>query len=370
MAKKRADGRVQVSFRTEDGKRHYVYGATKRDAESKKLELMKKLSEGLTTKNITLDKFFATWEDSRKGTIKENTEYLMHAKYVNHIRPALGNCKLAKINFAMCSALQRDLVNKGLKASVVNGIMQLLKSVLKKATDTRMIPFNPMDGIKSLKDTSGKSIKDGSHRYLTRNEKAAFFDAAESTLYYAAFVLMDETGMRCGECMSLSWTDIDWNKSTVSIHRTISKDSDGKPIISEVPKSDAGKRTLRLSDRAVSALKVHRDNMRMLRTVIPFDGLIFSTMDGGINTTANIDAAIYRIVEKVNRRGGKLVRFTAHAFRHGYATDAANSGIPIPQLMYIMGWSDTRQAVRYYHNLENKMMEAMDNIIESRAVNN
>ncbi len=61
MAKKRSDGRVQVSFRTEDGKRHYVYGANKREAEQKKLELMKKLADGVMTRDITLDRFFDAW---------------------------------------------------------------------------------------------------------------------------------------------------------------------------------------------------------------------------------------------------------------------------------------------------------------------
>lgn len=282
----------------------------------------------------------------------------------------LGKYKLSKINFAMCSALQRNLLKKGLKPNVANSIMQLLKSILKKASDTRMIPFNPMNGLARLKDVSGQNIKDGSHRYLTRDEKQEFFDAARSSFYYAAFVLMDETGMRCGECLSLKWSDIDWNRSTVSIHRTISRDKDGKTIISEIPKSSAGKRILKLSDRAVETLKEHRDKMRMITNVVQFDGLIFSKMDGNISTASNIDASIYKVVEKVNRNGGNLKKFTSHAFRHGYATDAANAGLPIQQLMYILGWSDTRQATRYYHDIEDQMMSAMNNVIEARPAIN
>lgn len=91
-------------------------------------------------------------ERSRTAALKIN-----RSKYNNHIRPVLGKIKVQKIEKRAVVKLQQDL-SKKLSASMTNGVIVLLKTVLNAAVDDEILMKNPAASVKPLrKDDRPKS---------------------------------------------------------------------------------------------------------------------------------------------------------------------------------------------------------------------
>ena len=74
----------------------------------------------------------------------------------------------------------------------------------------------------------------------------------------AFYVLALHTGMRRGELLGLKWEDVDLDGSTIRVRRTLTRVDDGKRLALGEPKTKKSRRTVRLTPRAVEALKRHR----------------------------------------------------------------------------------------------------------------
>lgn len=64
-------------------------------------------------------------------------------------------------------------------------------------------------------------------------------------------VMAATTGLRRGELLGLKWSDIDFERGGVSVQRTAQRIR-GEGIVLGEPKTDAGRRTVRLGQRAKS----------------------------------------------------------------------------------------------------------------------
>jgi integrase len=61
------------------------------------------------------------------------------------------------------------------------------------------------------------------------------------------------TGLRRGELLGLKWTDVDLEAGTLAVWRSLDADGTFK-----TPKNRAAERALRLTARALDALKAHK----------------------------------------------------------------------------------------------------------------
>jgi len=79
-------------------------------------------------------------------------------------------------------------------------------------------------------------------------------DAAKGDRLECLYVLAITTGMRQGELIGLQWKDVDLDGGTLQVNRSVYEG-----VVSP-PKTNAGRRTIRLSKLALSALRQHRVN--------------------------------------------------------------------------------------------------------------
>ena len=90
---------------------------------------------------------------------------------------------------------------------------------------------------------------------LTPDQLAAFFQEAKRSGVYELYYLDLATGLRRGELLGLKWTDIDLQRKTMRIQRSIARQNGS---VGEVPlKTKNAYRTLPLSEDAVEVLKEH-----------------------------------------------------------------------------------------------------------------
>ncbi len=363
MAKKktkRADGRYQLGFRI-DGVRYNVCGATRAECEEKKRAMLNKAEQGLSLKdgNIILHDYYERWRERRikSGQVKPSTIYANNRRY-SRIDKTLGHKKLAAIKKDDVYRLQASLV-KDLSSKGTNDTIALLKSILKSAVDERIIPYNPADGVRSVKRTEEETAKN-THRYLSGDEITAFFEAAAGSIYKNLFLFLLLSGMRCGEASALTWADIDEKNNVIHITKSVTRISNKEFVIGSTKTQDS-KRDIELTDELRNVLasqKIQQAGLFGIRAVRD-EQQIFTTLSGGLINQSNTCPVIANICKKAGKAGHQIERFTPHAFRHTFITYELENGVPMNDIARQVGHTNTITLQKYYsHEDPEKMKEA------------
>ena len=351
---RRKDGKIENRF-TVEGQRYSVYGDTADECREKELEKREQIKEKLQFRkaNITVEKFYTEWQEGRKKSVKESTQYTQNRQF-KHIAAELGKKKIVQLEAQDVKHFQRALQKKKdkngeplLSDRGVNLIMSLLDSILAAAVRERIITWNPCEAVMQLKvqETATKTI----HRALSLQETRIFFQYAACSFYCPLFKFLLVTGMRSGEAAALTWNDIDREKGVIHITKTVSRVSDKKVKI-DTPKTAGSVRDIPLTAAALKALEEQRMQYNALfPTVANIERRIFTQTDGkSLLRTANLSPTITMIVRKAQKAGEPLERFGAHAFRDTYATVAIEQGMNPQTLKELLGHSSYKMTMDKY----------------------
>lgn len=74
------------------------------------------------------------------------------------------------------------------------------------------------------------------------------------------------TDLRCGECLSLNWSDIDFDNNTVCIYKTLTYAE--KKRVTTDPKTNNSYCTIKLSNYAKNLLLRHREQQNKEKSVV------------------------------------------------------------------------------------------------------
>src|SRR5262249_52868911 len=133
-------------------------------------------------------------------------------------------------------------------------------------------------------------------RYLTDAQVKQFLAAARQNRLYALFALAVGSGMRQGELLGLAWTDVDFDRATVTVQRSLAQIK-GEVILKE-PKSKRSRRTVKLPRFAIDALHEHRKAMVAEGNVA---APVFSTRNGTHIAKTNLIRKVHKpLIRKAN----------------------------------------------------------------------
>lgn len=127
-----------------------------------------------------------------------------------------------------------------------------IKAIFAFALGNGYITSNPMTGIKPLR----KSVKRPDP--ITREEFPRLIAACATKQNANMWTIAILTGLRHGELCALAWEDIDLIVKRLTVSRNLTPQGLFTP-----PKTEAGKRTIGLTDAAVIALKEQMQLTRM-----------------------------------------------------------------------------------------------------------
>lgn len=337
----------QLSVRDETTgklKRKVVYGKTQKIVREKLDKLKEQKSSGInlvdkpqTIQEIltqAIDYQHATNELSdtsyrrKRETLKIlERYYFVTSKTVDKVTPADITDFLIKIT---------DYSN-----SVISKAYELLNFAFKQAVFKGYINYNPLDNKQQFKRPQSKK----------QNKKVVAFTLAEQKDFISA-LLADErvkykeqmlislfTGARMGEINALTVSDINFSNNTINIVRTISKDSNDRPIIGATTKTYAGLRTLHPTAEIMQIIRQRINN-------IAPDALLFTDKNGRLITTNQVNMEFKRFCKAHNI--GKGYDVNQHMLRHTFATRAIESGMPAPVLQKILGHTDIKTTINTY----------------------
>lgn len=325
--KKRSDGRYRrivngITF----------YGKTAREVERKILEYTAQKEKGRTFEEVAREWWREAYDQLSPTSIRgyrvayQRAVAEMGEMYLNNITAAhvsLYFQKLAKKNFAKSTVKNHKIVlNRIFNYALINGYINNIPS------QGVEIPR----GLK-VKRRTAASVED---------EERIRNTADVWVLPYLALM----TGMRKGELLALKWGDIDFEKNTISVNKSLYYEG-GAHIKS--PKTEAGRRIVPLLSSLKTVLTPLRGNDE--HYVISDDG------------EHPISQKRFRVLfKKYSETTG--VTATLHQLRKSFATVAVQNNISAKVLQSIIGHKNISTTLDIYAEVRNDAIAEAGKILE------
>jgi integrase len=132
-----------------------------------------------------------------------------------YIRPALGGRLIGTLSQIDIQNLYAQMFERGLSARTIEYANAFLRSAFRQAVRWKMLAEDPCGGV-DLPRVKRKEME-----ALTVEECPRFLEVAETSEWFPLLALALTTGMRPSEYLALKWSDIDWQRGTASVCRTI-----------------------------------------------------------------------------------------------------------------------------------------------------
>jgi integrase len=186
--------------------------------------------------------------------------------------------------------------------------------------------------------------------FFTREQALGIIAAADEP-FKTVFAVAWYTGMRAGEILALTLGDLDFKQKTVRVDK--SADDNTREIRQPKTKSSVAQLPM------PSALEATLRNY-LLHWKPNAGGILFATRNGA--RPRSRDNVVRVGLKPVLRKLG-LPASGLHAFRHGLATELAESSVPITVLQAQMRHADVKTTLKVYaHAIPQTQRDAMEQV--------
>jgi integrase len=363
---KRSDGRwaaaVSLGYIGGKRRRRVIYGRTRKDVAEKLKALHGQQNAGTLrgADKTTLGAYLLGWLSSagitRRASTIENYRNLIET----HIIPQIGHIRLDRVTADDISSLIDALVKEGL-APTAKLARQVLNRAFKDAIRTRKLIYNPVAGTDTPKYQPRKP------QALNDEEARRLLATCEGDRFGIAVHLGLLLALRRGEITALRWSDVDWEKKTISIQRTARRS--GRTRSTNPPKTKASLRLLPLIAGLEETLRSHQvvqDEELALRGIVNQDNLILVSQAGTMYDTSNYLLAFRRIL----KRAGLNETMRPHDLRHSTASLLIGHGVDPRTAASILGHAGTATTMEIYtrgQRIDQKTaLEGLDQLLKQK----
>jgi integrase len=353
--RKRGGWCAQYTVYTSEGrKRRTLYGKTRQQVAAKLSKALADREGGLTfdAGSLTVGEYLVRWlSHSVQDTVSQKTYERYESIVRVHLSPALGRIRLKALTPDHVRGLYREKLDSGLAPRSVLHIHRTLSKSLKQATDDGLIPRNAARSVKPPQPRREEM------QPLSREQVRTLLDTVKGDPMEALYVLAVTSGLRQGEFLALKWEDVDLEGTnpTLAVCRSLSETRGRRSFVT--PKSGRG-RHLRLSSRAVSALRTHRKRQleeRVRKAGLWKDhGLIFPSEVGTPMSGRNL----YRAFKIRVKRASLPQTLRFHDLRHTCATLLLRQGINPKFVQELLGHADISLTLNTYSHVLPDMGDA------------
>jgi integrase len=342
-----------------------VYGQTQNEVKAKLRALGN--PEPVANGPLTVGAYLTAWLEAICPSLAPATCRAYRYIVETHLVPALGAIKLDKLTRAdvgkMLNDARRQSNGTKLTPRTISHLRAVLRAALQQAVDAGTLPRNVAAG-RNLVPKQDSTKED--RVYLTPADVKRLMDAAEAkndrlrALYFAAVNL----GARQGELLGLVWSDMDFDRRIINIHRSLQrvKGPSGRgKLVFHSPKTKHSRRRVRISPPLAAALLAHRERQHVERTLAAGrwkaePDFVFRTTLGtgleGVNVTKLFQATV---------KAAKLPAMRFHDLRHTCASIMLAAGVkPLVVSQQLGHGSVTLTLNTYGHKMPSQDTEAAD----------
>ena len=362
----RKDGRVQSKVYIGNGKYKYVYAANNKELQEKVTELKTKLGKGI---DITADMdTFGYWSDRWIALKKMDVSAKRWRSYESrrHYLDELAHLPIVKIKSAQvqqiivdCATTPSEATGKPLARQTLVNLKNIAVQIFKLAIDNRVMDFNPADGVKVPKETEKET------REPISEEQQLWIRETPHRAQTAAMIML-YAGLRRGEMMALTWSDIDLNAHSINVNKTVVFDGTVGKVVNAT-KTESSTRTVYIPNVLVEYLRnVRREAL-----------LVTSKRDGSAHSEISWRRMWESYMHALNAKygdfgnivpaqvGGKkksgpqklpmiIPTFTPHQLRHTYITMLYLAGVDVLTAKQQAGHADIKTTLGIYTHLDQK----------------
>lgn len=237
--------------RTSEGKRQYqnqTIRGTKSDAQKWLNDALTKKDLGIPTfqTKLSLGEYLGTWLNTvAKPRVSEQT-FANYEWLLDRVITKLGKTRLSQLR---AEDIQKYYGSQ--PTSTARHIHAPLRSALSQAVKWHLIQSNPCDSVELPRHKAREM------QSLTKEEATRLLAVPSKHACLFAFLLT--TGARPSEALALKWTDIDLDKASATIQRTLQWHTTGGFYFAET-KTKGSRLTVPLPTTLVEQLKAHRAN--------------------------------------------------------------------------------------------------------------
>lgn len=366
------------------------------DQYKKKIEYQMSIGIYIDVTKMTFGEFLDYWLNHHGTKLAPKTIESYRSEIKNHIKPRLGNIKLAKlaplhlqelyshlrldgkasVRRRQIEELQKEYdvavkdklpINEqkrikenldrakvrmdvmiktkdcGLSNTTINYHHRIIHKALRQAMKWQMVAQNVADAVEAPKPD------DVEIDYVKRHELEQFIACIKSSIYFAIYMIAIFTGMRQGEILGLNWDCVDFDSGIIKVRLQLQYTvAEGyrfpKPkqkSIRDIPMPLPLNAILRQVRKEQERLKeIYKDKYED-------NNLVFCTPDGRPLNRSLISRNLSRTLKE---HGFKHVRF--HALRHTFATMARAAGVPMEDIQDLLGHTDISTTKNMYTHVE------------------
>jgi integrase len=294
------------------------------------------------TSKLTVEQWLWRWLDGKYVSPLTRERY--HDIIGKAIVPKLGKVELQKLKPLHVKEWLNGYEISGsrsgspLAARTVRNAYIVLHGALQEAVKLDLVARNVAEVVTSPK------VKVDEVEILTAEEIASMLASLSGSRLHPIASLALATGMRRGELLALRWQDVDLDKASIKVERSLEQTRGGLRF--KCPKTKHSRRTISLPPSAVAMLGQHRKEQLELRLQLGMgkpdaDALVFPNHDG-----AAISPNCFSVL------WGKAVpQVTFHALRHSHASALIAGGVDVVTVSRRLGHSSPTITLSVYAHL-------------------
>ena len=342
---KRKDGRWEGRYKcgyNDSGKAKYrsVYGHSYAEVKMKLIPLKASPPAPDAVCRMTVKELFEEWLVAVKLRVKPSTYANYQMKVDKHILPEFGRFRYNSLTVQMLNSFIQKKLDSGLSAKYISDIIIVFKTMAKYTAKVHgfhniladvTLPKVHRKEKPLLTNVQQRKL----YRYLMKNP---------STTALCIFLSL-YTGLRVGEVCGLMWEDIDFEKSIITVRRTVQRIRTGSHktrIIADNPKSRSSQRDIPIPTFIMKLLRDSRSD----------DNYYILSGTGKIIEPRTLQRRFKSILKKAD-----LPSVSYHSLRHAFATNCLQAGFDIKTLSEILGHASVETTLnRYVHtSMEQKI---------------
>lgn len=377
--KKRADGRYSRQIYIglgDDGRRRYktVYGATQKEVDEKALEVKIQMRKGIdiSADHDTFEEWAKRWLKLKKGEVGEK-QYRCYQTSTSYLLERLQFLPISKVRACDIQEIIIDLAEnnphtrKPSSKKVLMDLRMTANQIFRFAISNRVMEYNPASTVFIPSDAPTKK-----RRALTDTEIQWIMETPHRA--QTAAMIMLYAGLRRGEVIPLTWSDIDLDARTINVCKSV-KMVDGRPIVKSGAKTAAGSRVVDIPIVLVNFLRAKKSEIfgdsDKVRSVCP---LVCPSASGEMMTDSAFDRLWESYLVDLNLKYGdfhdmeklpsskfnpngipfRIEKFTAHCLRHTFATLLYKAGVDVLTAKAQLGHADIKTTLQIYTHLDSQ----------------
>lgn len=293
---------------------------------------------------------YELWVEHYENTVEESTYVKTISIFKNHILPNMGDYKIDKIDIATC---QKHVNEWSKKLVHFRKVKAYAAKVLNYGIKHGYLEKNSFDLVEMPKLKKHISLEDDEEftNFYEREQLLQLLDAFKqtfSTMIYTLFHLLAFSGMRKGEALALTWSDINFEDNEIRINKALSRGRDCQLYLKTTKNGVV--RTISMDQQSMDLLATwKKEQAQKFNTKTTKKQLVFTNRNNDFIQPVQTQKWLQQIFNKFD-----LPKITTHGLRHTHCSLLFEAGASIKEVQERLGHTDVKTTMDIYTHVTKK----------------